>query len=62
MSHRYDLDWYKTNWFTHLCINEIMSLIIQHEWYREFLSEKWLGRDIEQDAVDSEHEEEKHYG
>jgi alkylation response protein AidB-like acyl-CoA dehydrogenase len=42
--------------------NEIMSLIIQHEWYREFLSEKWLGRDIEQDAIDSEHEEEKHYG
>jgi hypothetical protein len=45
-----------------LCINEIMSLIIQHEWYKEFLSEKWLGRDVEQDAIDSEHEEEKHYG
>ncbi|TFG07339.1 MAG: acyl-CoA dehydrogenase [Promethearchaeota archaeon] len=42
--------------------NEIMSLIIQHEWYKEALSEKWLGRDVEQDAIDSEHEEEKHYG
>ncbi|MFW9899578.1 MAG: acyl-CoA dehydrogenase family protein [Candidatus Thorarchaeota archaeon] len=42
--------------------NEIMSLIIQHEWYKEYLSEKWLGRDIEQDALDSEHEEEKHFG
>ncbi|MFX0073781.1 MAG: acyl-CoA dehydrogenase family protein [Candidatus Hermodarchaeota archaeon] len=42
--------------------NEIMCLIIQHEWYKEALSEKWLGRDVEQDAIDSEHEEEKHYG
>jgi hypothetical protein len=42
--------------------NEIMSLIIQHEWYKEYLSDKWLGRDVEQDAIDSEHEEEKHYG
>ncbi len=42
--------------------NEIMSLIIQHEWYKEFLSEKWLGRDIEQDAIAADHEEEKHYG
>ncbi len=42
--------------------NEIMSLIIQHEWYKEFLSEKWLGRDIEQDALAADHEEEKHYG
>jgi acyl-CoA dehydrogenase len=42
--------------------NEIMSLIIQHEWYKESLSEKWLGRDVEQDAIDSEHAEEKHFG
>ncbi len=42
--------------------NEIMSLIIQHEWYKEILTEKWLGRDVEQDAIDAEHEDEKHYG
>ncbi|MFX1259360.1 MAG: acyl-CoA dehydrogenase family protein [Promethearchaeota archaeon] len=42
--------------------SEIMSLIIQHEFYRETLSEKWLGRDIEQDAIDAEHSEEKHFG
>ncbi|MHA1492054.1 MAG: acyl-CoA dehydrogenase family protein [Promethearchaeota archaeon] len=41
---------------------EIMNLIIQHEYYREILSEKWLGRDVELDAVDAEHEEEKHFG
>ena len=45
-----------------MCINEIMSLIIQHEWYKEYLSEKWFGRDIEQDAIDSEHVEEKNFG
>ncbi len=39
-----------------------MSLIIQHEWYKEFLSEKWLGRDREQDAIAADHQEEKHYG
>jgi len=42
--------------------SEIMSLIIQHEYYNQILSEKWLGRDIEQDALDSDAEEEKHYG
>jgi alkylation response protein AidB-like acyl-CoA dehydrogenase len=41
---------------------EIMNLIIQHEYYKEVLSEKWLGRDVEQDALDSDAEEEKHYG
>ncbi|MBY8983483.1 MAG: acyl-CoA/acyl-ACP dehydrogenase [Candidatus Lokiarchaeota archaeon] len=41
---------------------EIMNLIIQHEYYKEILSEKWLGRDVEQDAIDSEAEEEKHFG
>jgi alkylation response protein AidB-like acyl-CoA dehydrogenase len=42
--------------------NEIMSLIIQHEYYKEFLSEKWKGRDVENDAIDADHAEEKHYG
>jgi len=41
---------------------EIMNLIIQHEYFKEILSEKWLGRDIELDAIDSDQEEEKHYG
>ncbi|MFX1315672.1 MAG: acyl-CoA dehydrogenase family protein [Promethearchaeota archaeon] len=41
---------------------EIMNLIIQHEYYKEILSEKWLVRDVEQDALDNEAEEEKHYG
>jgi len=52
---------------TRLCMiwtgtNEIMSLIIQHEYYNEVLSEKWQGRDVEQDALDSDAVEEKHYG
>ncbi|MBD3213755.1 MAG: acyl-CoA dehydrogenase [Candidatus Lokiarchaeota archaeon] len=42
--------------------SEIMSLIIQHEYYDELLSEKWLGRDVEQDALEAEAEEEKHFG
>ncbi|MFX1321435.1 MAG: acyl-CoA dehydrogenase family protein [Promethearchaeota archaeon] len=42
--------------------SEIMNLIIQHEYYKEIVSEKWFGRDVEQDAIDSEAEEEKHYG
>jgi hypothetical protein len=41
---------------------EIMNLIIQHEYYKELLSEKWIGRDVELDALDAEHEEEKHFG
>ncbi|MFW9818283.1 MAG: acyl-CoA dehydrogenase family protein [Candidatus Thorarchaeota archaeon] len=41
---------------------EIMNLIIQHEYYKEILSEKWKGRDIEQDAIECEAKEEKHYG
>ena len=42
--------------------NQIMDLIIQHEYYREILSEKWLGRNVEQDAIDNDAEIEKHYG
>ncbi len=41
---------------------EIMNMIIQHEYYKELLSEKWLDRDVEQDALDSDAEEEKHFG
>jgi alkylation response protein AidB-like acyl-CoA dehydrogenase len=41
---------------------EIMNLIIQHEYYKELLSEKWFDRDVEKDAIDADHEEEKHYG
>ncbi|MFX1567272.1 MAG: acyl-CoA dehydrogenase family protein [Promethearchaeota archaeon] len=41
---------------------EIMNLIIQHEYYKEILSEKWVGRDIELDALDARAEQEKHYG
>ena len=39
-----------------------MNLIIQHEYYKELLSEKWLDRDVEKDALDSDAEEEKHFG
>lgn len=42
--------------------SEIMNLIIQHEYYKEILSEKWIGRDIEEDALDADAVEEKHYG
>lgn len=42
--------------------SQIMDLIIQHEYYKEILSEKWFGRDVEQDAIDSEAVDEKHYG
>ena len=38
-----------------------MNLIIQHEYYKEILSEKWNGCDVELVAIDAEHEEEKHY-
>jgi len=41
---------------------EIMNLIIQHEYYKELLSEKWLDRDVEKDAIDADHDEEKHFG
>ncbi len=41
--------------------NEIMRLIIQHEFYKEFLQRKIEGRDIEKDAPEAEAEEEKVY-
>jgi len=41
--------------------NEVMSLLIQHEYYRETLTNKEDTRNIELDAVDEEGEEEKVY-
>ncbi|MHA2224052.1 MAG: acyl-CoA dehydrogenase family protein [Candidatus Hodarchaeales archaeon] len=41
--------------------NEIMNLLIQHEYYKEqdSISPQFVPRDVEQDAVGSEYEEEK---
>ncbi len=39
--------------------NEIMNLVIQHEFYREFLAAGIAGRDIEPDAAGAEFAEEK---
>ena len=41
--------------------NEIMDLVIQHEFYREFLKEQPSGRDVEADALGVEFPEEKEY-
>lgn len=41
--------------------NEIMNLLIQHEFYREFLSRREAGRDVEADAAGAEFSEEKVY-
>jgi acyl-CoA dehydrogenase len=41
--------------------NEIMSLVIQHEYYRELLSNAPSTRDVEGDAVNAEAEGEKIY-
>ncbi len=41
--------------------NEIMNLVIQHEFYKEFLSTPIKGRDIEEDAVEADAVEEKEY-
>lgn len=42
--------------------NEIMNLLVQHEWYKEHQEKIFEGRNVEQDAIGFEHEEEKHYG
>jgi acyl-CoA dehydrogenase len=42
--------------------NEIMNLVIQHEFYREFLSRRPAGRDVEADASGASLDEEKVYG
>ncbi len=41
--------------------NEIMDLIIQHEYYKEMQKEGFKGRNIEFDAAESEQEDEKIY-
>jgi len=41
--------------------NEIMDLVIQHEFYREFLNAPLPGRDLEGDAENAEAPEEKVY-
>jgi len=41
--------------------NEIMDLIIQSEYYKEFLGRPGAGRDVEADAEEAEREEEKVY-
>lgn len=41
---------------------QVMNMIVAHEYYKEILSEKWLSRDVEQDAIDGDQEEEKNYG
>ena len=41
--------------------NEIMDMVIQHEFYREFLAGKPQGRDVESDARGAEYPEEKEY-
>ena len=41
--------------------NEIMNLVIQHEFYRELLSHPAPGRDVEEDALNADAEGEKIY-
>ena len=41
--------------------NEVMSLIIEHEYYRELLGTEDRARDVEGDAPEAEHDEEKVY-
>lgn len=41
--------------------NEIMDLLIQHEYFRELLSRPKASRDVEKDAQGAEYEEEKVY-
>ncbi|GBD87484.1 acyl-CoA dehydrogenase [bacterium BMS3Abin03] len=41
--------------------NEIMDLVIQHEFYKEFLADRPKGRDIEKDAAGADFTDEKVY-
>jgi acyl-CoA dehydrogenase len=41
--------------------NEIMNLVIQHEYYKELLATQRTTRDVEMDAVNAETEGEKVY-
>jgi alkylation response protein AidB-like acyl-CoA dehydrogenase len=42
--------------------NEIMNLLIQHEYYKELAKGAGIARDIEEDALSPDQAEEKHYG
>ena len=42
--------------------NQIMNLLIQHEYYKELGKRAGLGRDVEQDALNPEQSSEKHFG
>lgn len=45
------------------CIITIHNLFeIITPYYKELLSEKWLDRNVEKDAIDGDAEEEKHFG
>jgi len=41
--------------------NEIMNLLVQHEFYRELLNERNPGRMIEVDAQEADKDDEKVY-
>ncbi|MBI5956792.1 MAG: acyl-CoA dehydrogenase, partial [Chloroflexi bacterium] len=41
--------------------NEVMDLLIQHEYYQELLAPRPVGRDVEADAPEAERVEEKAY-
>jgi hypothetical protein len=41
--------------------NEVMNLIIQHEYYREVLARGTESRDVEIDAISADEVEEKVY-
>lgn len=41
--------------------NEVMNLLIQHEYYKELLEREIASRDVEMDAADEEGEEEKFF-
>jgi len=41
--------------------NEIMDLIIQHEYYKELAAEGYMARDIELDAAEADQVDEKIY-
>jgi hypothetical protein len=41
--------------------NEIMSLVIQHEYFKDLLGKGPRGREVEADAAEAEQEDEKVY-
>jgi alkylation response protein AidB-like acyl-CoA dehydrogenase len=42
--------------------NQIMNLLVQHEYYKELSRREGEARDVEDDALNPEQSEEKHYG